>query len=94
MAHGFSNEEVIHSQEAYKFFKAAKEFCDKANEKLMVHLFGERIGPHSWVQFNHLNCDFLRFLDYLDSDNKTILCCKLFPKQDRFDINPIYAYCR
>ncbi len=76
----------------YTDFSKLIEFGNKANEKLFIFLFDERLGKHLWTKFREMK-DFFAFLNYLDVENRTVILTNIFGHKDAFEANPLYANC-
>jgi hypothetical protein len=80
---------------SYREVMKFKEFSDRANIKVFQNIFGERTGEHLAEKFIEFNRDAFRFLNYLDSTNKTILMVAIFDYTNESgyldrSLNPIY----
>lgn len=55
------------------------EFQCKANQKLMIYLFGEQLGKHYWDKFTRVhNSNILQFMKGMDSDQKSNMIANIF----------------
>lgn len=83
-------------QKHFQTMKAIRVFSTKANEKLFIFLFGERMGKHYWVKFaSDFKRDISAFISYIDDSNAAILFANIFSEEERFtwDSHPLYANC-
>jgi hypothetical protein len=55
------------------------EFQGKVNQKLMIYIFGERLGNHYWDKFvREYSRNMFQFMNYMDSSAKSDLMANIF----------------
>lgn len=66
-------------QGVYKNIDKIWDFSCKANEKLFIHIFGERMGIHYWKKFtSDFDRDILRLIHATDYEVKGDLIANVF----------------
>lgn len=89
-----SDDKKKEMQKHFQTMKKINEFANKANENLMVFIFGERMGKHYWEQYTlKFNRNIAHFLNYIDDENAAILFTNIFSHNDSVNKNPLYAHC-
>jgi hypothetical protein len=76
----------------YQNLKLLIEFSNKANEKLFIYLYGERLGKHLWIQFRKID-NLFTFLNYLDIENRDILLANVYGYDRKVSAHPLYSKC-
>ena len=63
----------------YSNYEKLWEFQCKVNQKLMVYIFGERLGEHYWEKFvRDFDRNVMKFMKSMDSDKKGDLVANIF----------------
>jgi len=73
-------------QDVYQLMDKLKTFKNKANQKLMIYLFGEKRALHHVVQFQ-LIADITQWITQLTSDEKGIVLANIYYNEN------LYAHC-
>jgi hypothetical protein len=74
-----SEEQRRELQNVYQNIDKIWDFSCKANEKLFIHIFGEKMGLHYWEKFSTApGRDILYFMCGMDSDKKGDLIANIF----------------
>lgn len=79
----------------YSNLQLLLDFDSKANEKLFIFLYEERLGKHLWAKFREMK-NMILFLKYLDEQNRAILLSNIYGYDSRVlksSGHPLYANC-
>ena len=85
-----SKEKQQELRKTYLIINKLVEFSNKANLNLFVFLYGNQIGTHLFSKFREFS-DMLKFLNYLDIENRTILLTNIFGSED--EVNLLFLNC-